>query len=50
LCFILSLADTIEPLKRNEKYLQEVSIEKCKNKKGFRVEADEVTFDTLYKK
>lgn len=48
LCFILSLADTIEPLKRNPQCLQEVSIEPLKQSGGFCLETNHAVFKELY--
>lgn len=48
LCFILSLADTIEPLKRNPEYLQAVAIEPLNIGGGFRLETDKDTFQAVY--
>jgi|GEM_PF-984455 len=37
LCFILALADTLEPLKKDIKNLQNIYIEQCSNKKGLTI-------------
>lgn len=48
LAFILSIADTIEPLKRNPQYLKKVSIGHSINGPGFFVQAQTDIFDELY--
>ncbi|WP_206460540.1 hypothetical protein [Anaerovorax sp. IOR16] len=49
LCFILSIADTIEPLKRDEKYLDLISIESLDLRKGFKLHGDNETIEIIYK-
>lgn len=49
ICFILSVADTIEPIKRDEKYIRKVSIEEIHGQRAFRIQTDENTFKVLRK-
>lgn len=48
ICFILSIADTIEPLKRDFKYIDKVYIEGITGQKGFCISTDADTFSDLY--
>lgn len=50
LCFILSLADTIEPLKRCPHYLDAIKIETIQDCKGFRIRANVNDFNSIYSK
>jgi len=47
LCFILSLSDTLEPLKRNMSLLQDVSIRELN--KGFELQMNKDTYNKIYK-
>ena len=47
LCFILALADSIEPIKRNPKYLQTVYIETIPGKQGFLLKMDNEAFSEI---
>lgn len=49
LCFILSIADTIEPVKRDSQYLDLVQIRSLENNRGIELQVDEITFDNVYK-
>jgi hypothetical protein len=49
LCFILSLADTLEPLKRGAAYLKKIYICPAKDYSGFEIRTDTDTFKALYK-
>lgn len=48
ICFILALADTIEPLKRGMHYLKTVSIDQAENQKGLKLQIDKKVFNDVY--
>jgi hypothetical protein len=48
ICFILSLADTIEPLKRGMQYLMAISVEQIENQKGIKLQMDKKTYNNVY--
>lgn len=48
--FVLGIADTLEPLKRNHKYLDSVSLETIKEPPGIRICIKEEDYNKLYSK
>lgn len=49
LCFILSIADTIEPMKRNPKYIDEIKIDSLPNANGIELVVNKDIYDCIYK-
>lgn len=50
LCFVLSLADTLEPLKRGGRYLELISINSLICEKGIELQMNKEVYNSIYQK
>ena len=50
LCFILSLSDTLEPLKRGGQYLELISINSLVSEKGIELQMNKDVYNSIYQK